>query len=288
MQKASYKKITAVVLWASFTLALLSWWVVFAFRQLNQLKSLGLDLDDKILRHQKMIIYEGITLFFCLGLGAFFLLYFVYVENSRLKERRDFFSAFTHDLKTSISVLRLKLEKLIDSSPEIEEVQKIGTRISIQLQNALQVSYFEAQELLLEKIPVIMEINYIRGLWPDLSVSFKGDQSILADRIAFRSIVNNIIQNAVEHAGAKAIYIEQKAEENMVVISFSSDGERSHDFSETEIKTGVFRRRSEEGSGLGLKISKKLINKMGGRMNFSKSVENQLIVNLILKNSEVS
>lgn len=286
MQKVDYKKIALVSVWASFTLALLAWWVVFAFRQLNALKSLGVDLGDKILSHQKMLIYEGITLFLCLGFGALFLLYFVYIENSRLKERRDFFSAFTHDLKTSIAVLRLKLEKISTISNDIEEVKMIGTRLSIQLQNALQVSYFDSQELLLEQISILNEMDFIRGLWPDLSLSFKGDYKVMADKIAIRSIINNIIQNAIEHSKAETLFVHQNIEDGFIKVSFSSDGKSSTKIDKSELETGVFRRRSNEGSGLGLKISKSLIKKMGGKIKYTLDDEKRLVVHTYLKASK--
>ena len=83
--KIRFSKLGAfITLWACFTLALLTWWVIFSFRQLETLKSLSPELE--VLRHQKMLIYEGLTLYACMFMGAFLLFYFVKKENDFIKK----------------------------------------------------------------------------------------------------------------------------------------------------------------------------------------------------------
>lgn len=271
-----------------FTFALLAWWVIFGFRQLDLLKSLGIEEQAQVLRHQRMLIYEGITLFCCLFLGASFLLYLLYREKERVRERKDFLSAFTHDLKTSISIIRLKLEKLKEevASEDISELRLIGNRLSTQLQNALEVSYLDNQELILEKVNLVEIVDVIRGYWPGLSLTFKSSCGILADKWALRSILSNIFQNAVDHGNAKTLNISERKVENRakVEIMISSDGTPIK-VTDDELKTGDFQRKSSEGSGLGLKISKNLMKRMGGDIRFSLDKERRLVVILQFRES---
>lgn len=282
--------ILAFIFWAVFTLALLTWWVIFSFRQLESLSSLQLATDTEILKHQRMLIYEGVTLYLCLIIGAAALIYFIFKENKILRERKNFLSLFTHDLKTTISSLRLMLERLsakvLEPSlrNEVNEIQQIGTRLSQQLQNALQVSFQNDRKFMFEKIDFCKQINYIRSLWPDLSFKVDDGLNIFADSAAVRSISMNLIQNALDHAQASEVVFSRKDDrKGFVGVRCSTPQGRALPVPIEDFRKNLRAFQSIDGSGIGLKLTKDIMEKMGGGLNFDLSPEGVLEVTLYFK-----
>ena len=237
-----------------------------------------------------MLIFEGITLFVCLFIGAASLFYYIYKENKNLRQRRDFLSLFTHDLKTTISALRLMVERLVKKSEEqglraeAKEIQKMGTRLSQQLQNALHVSLESKRKLILEKLDVCEQINYIRPLWPDLSFKVDGDLWVEADALALRSICMNLIQNAVDHAQSHEVVVSQKNEgKGFVCVSFSTPGGRVLPVEISSFKENFRAFQSVDSSGVGLKLVNQIMKKMKGFVDFKKASDGSLLVSLYFK-----
>lgn len=290
MEKRNLKVFIFFSLWSVFTLALLVWWVIFAFRQLDSIAALNLAADSELLRHQKMLIYEGITLFVCLAIGAAALLYFIFKENKSLRERKNFLSLFTHDLKTTISALRLMVERLVQKSEdkglksEAKEIQKIGTRLGQQLQNALQVSFESDRNLVMEKIDVCEQLNYIRPLWPDLSFNVEGDFFVEADSMAFRSLCINLIQNASDHAEASEIIISKNlSKKGHAGVEFTTPKAKGLPVSIENFKKDFRAFQSIDSSGVGLKLAGKMMDKMGGFVEYTKLNDDTLKVALFFK-----
>jgi len=280
-------------LWAAFTLTLLVWWVIFSFRQFDSIAALNITPGTEILRHQKMLIYEGITLFLCLAFGAGALFYFIYKENKSLRERKTFLSLFTHDLKTTISALRLMIERLVQKSEdkglksEAKDIQKIGTRLGQQLQNALQVSLESERNLVIERIDFCEQLNYIRPLWPDLSFIVEGDIYIKADSMALRSLCINLIQNASDHADASEITISKNLEKKGYTgVEFRTPGARPLPVGIESFKQNFRAFQSIDSSGVGLKLAGKMMAKMNGFVDYAKLQDETLMVTLFFKGVE--
>lgn len=284
-----------VATWALFTTALLIWWVVFSFRQLGTLKSLELSPESEILKHQTMLIYEGITLFLCMLLGTVGLVYFVYRENARLKERKDFLSVFTHDLKTTLTSLRLRLERLLNKEDALElkkeaqEIQKIGTRLNQQLQNALQFSYSEFNKAYLENVDFNQELKFLKPLWSDMTIKQPEHRCFIrADVSLMRGVLSNVIQNAYDHSKSRHLEVVCSKINNgkMTEISFiPNDGATFLEDIE-DFKKNFFIKKNEDSSGLGLNLSRKIMKIFGGSIDFKKSTAGFLVVTLTFQKGE--
>ena len=284
-----------VVVWALFTSALLVWWVIFSFRQLGTLKTLELSPESEILKHQTMLIYEGITLFLCMLLGTVGLVYFVHRENARLKERKDFLSVFTHDLKTTLTSLRLRLERLLNKEDsaelkkEAQEIQKIGTRLNQQLQNALQFSYSEFNKAYLENVDFNQELKFLKPLWSDMKITHPEHKCFIrADVSLMRGVLSNVIQNAYDHSNSRSLEIVCKKIDNgkMTQIDFlPKDGNEFLEEIE-DFKNNFFIKKNEDSSGLGLSLSQKIMKIFGGSIGFKKSPQGFLVVTLTFQKGE--
>ena len=279
--------------WAIFTITLLVWWVVFSLRQLQSLKSLSIQAESEILRNQTMLIYEGVTLFVCMLIGSVALIYFVYRENLRLKERKDFLSVFTHDLKTTLNSLSLRLERISKQKEgskikyEVDEVQKIGLRLNQQLQNALQFSYFEFNRVYLETVDLKKELKFISLLWPDLEMKLNFNSVyVKADKSLLRGVVSNLIQNAYDHAKSRDIKVELKVDKDKVEVMFKPlDGEPFRG-DLVSFKANYNYNKRNDSSGLGLILSKNIMKKFGGYIDFSLEAKGLLISHLVFTRGE--
>ena len=277
-----------VSVWAIFTLALLVWWVVFSLRQLQSLRDLSVQAESEILKNQTMLIYEGVTLFICMLMGSVALIYFVYKENLRLKERKDFLSVFTHDLKTTLTSLSLILERLSKQEDknkiksEVSKVQRIGLRLNQQLQNALQFSYFEFNKVYLETVDLKKELQFIGLLWPDLDMDLTFEfVYVKADRSLLRGVISNLIQNSYDHSKSRQIKVESKSNRGKIEVIFKPlDGE-PFEGDLTSFKANYNYKKKNDSSGLGLSLSKNIMKKFGGHIDFSLEKQGFLTSHLI-------
>ena len=105
----------------------------------------------------------------------------------------------------------------------------------------------------------------------------------MIDENAYTRIINNLIQNVISHSHASSIEIIMHKMERHIEISICDNG---IGISKEDLQH-VFERlykcdkgRSGKGSGLGLSITKQLVEKMGGAISVS-SVPNKKTIFMI-------
>lgn len=95
------------------------------------------------------------------------------------------------------------------------------------------------------------------------------DRKIIADKLMLTRVVQNIVQNILRYAKSKAI-ISYEAEKNTLVLNVKNDIKRDSKVAIEKVfmrfYTEVSSRTNTEASGLGLYLSKKLVEKMNGKM----------------------
>ena len=93
-------KRTLIFSWLTLTLTLAGWWLYFGLEQVVEPK------------YRQMLIAEGLVWMVLLVAGAVGLTLLVNKEERQQKRIRQFFAAFSHDVKTAIASLRLQAESL--------------------------------------------------------------------------------------------------------------------------------------------------------------------------------
>jgi signal transduction histidine kinase len=275
-------KFIAVVAWLVTTLSLAGWWLVFGLQQIEKISAIQNASAQELVRKHRMLMSEGSFLFLLLLGGGMGLLYFIYKETRRALLIQTFFSAFTHDLKTSLASLRLQAESLEEDlqnpkagSSQVKVARRLvkdTVRLELQLDNSLFLSHSEKSSLYQENLKLVDVIESMRHHWPELSISLQGSCDLLCDHRALESILKNILQNAVVHGKSTQVSIQVSGEvENAggesVVLHIRDNGQGLK--GERKKLGRLFsRHNASSGSGIGLYLATRLAKRMGGRLEF--------------------
>lgn len=271
-------KTTAAVVWLVFSVALAVWWLIFGLQQVDRIARIAGEVPSgvarEIQRQHRMLLSEGLIFIALLLGGGVSLLYYIRHELKRTRALQEFFAAFTHDLKTSLASLRLQAESLEedlrDSGHErlMKRLVKDTVRLELQLENSLLLAGpDDASKLLIEPLQLSSILQPMSYHWPELKLEVKGDATVRGDRRALESVFKNFLQNAVVHGRAQFVRIDITDRGGDVEIHIEDDG---RGFSGDRAKLGrMFERHStSSGSGLGLYLSRQLIELTGGRVGF--------------------
>jgi signal transduction histidine kinase len=251
----------AAVAWLVFTVSLASWWL-----------AVGLTLTN---RH-RMFLWEGTSFIVVLVCGGVAILVALRREDRRQQALEMFFMSFTHDLKTSLASVQLQAEGLREDHGGDEETrQSIDrlledvVRLQIQLENSLFVAQPDGR-LLAERVDVRTAVERQRDDWPGLAIVIEGDAAVRADARAFDTVLRNLLQNAVLHGRASQVTVSiARTGDGTVRIVVADNGQGPAVTDLTRLGEAFLRPGPTSGTGVGLHVSRRLIARMGGTMDFA-------------------
>ena len=245
-QKAKWKVIFSVV-WLVFTFSLIFWWWIYS------LKSMGSVPED---RTHRMFFWEGLSLLLVIFMGGVGLIFLTFKDQKRHERMKLFFSSFSHDIKTSLTRIRLQAEVLA----ETEKVADLGRllpdihRLELSLENSLAVANLEDLRFKLEDFPLSRVLGELREEFSDLKISLNKDLIINSDLRMFVLILKNIFSNSRLHGQATKMSIQVEEQEiDRVHILLTDNGSGS------EVS-------QQRGSGLGLYLSGRILAKLNGQL----------------------
>ncbi|MDR1327958.1 MAG: HAMP domain-containing histidine kinase [Heliobacteriaceae bacterium] len=200
----------------------------------------------------------------------------------------DFISTVSHELRTPLTSIRGFSQTMLNSWDKLDDeskqkflkiIEEQSNRLIGLVENMLSVTKLQCTNLILKEVSVKPVVNTIVSL---IKNSYQNHQffveineninKILADRDKFQQVLMNLVENAAKYS----------AENSHIIISAENCG----DFVSIKVvSTGVgideadyerifekFSRvdnpltRKVEGSGLGLFITKNLVEKMDGKI----------------------
>lgn len=207
-----------------------------------------------------------------------------------LKNREQLISTVSHDLKTPLSTIVGYAELLGNS--DLNKKQSYYTKnikgsseyISQLVQDLLDFTQIEAGKISIENIPFslkeiaievgksIQSVYGQKNLELILNIDNKFNQRIVGDPFRLRQILTNLIGNAFKFTEKGFIKIEAKVAENKVIIQVEDSGigiekdKQKLIFDEfTQANDGIEKKYG--GTGLGLTISKKMVEILGGKLS---------------------
>ena len=221
-------------------------------------------------------------------------------EEAAVRSRKELIAELSHDIKTPVASIKAMAEVLSITDIDDEQRKAISLingkadQIDNLISNLFHATLEELEQLEVnveevssaEIIRMIREADYQNKL---TEIDIK-DAVILGDMLRLNQVISNIISNSYKYAGTE-ISVESSIDspdedsDEFLLIRISDKGGGVSD-NEIESITEKFKRGSnaqgKDGSGLGLYISKYLMEKMDGGLSVGNNGEG-LTVTLRLK-----
>ena len=201
------------------------------------------------------------------------------------KMQMEFINVAAHELRTPIQPILGLSEVLLNKDGNIEQYHELlntisrnAKRLQKLTENILDVSRIESQTLNLRKERVNIN-EKIRNVAkdiesqihnPELKIAFfesKDPIYVKADKTRLYQVIANLLGNAIKFTkqGSISVSVDVNDNNNELVISVKDTGEGIHSDILPRLFT-KFATRSEVGTGLGLFISKSIVEAHGGKM----------------------
>jgi PAS domain S-box-containing protein len=215
------------------------------------------------------------------------------------KAKSAFLSSMSHELRTPLNaVLGFAQLLTMNTKPSLTEEQEqnvgyilsSGKHLLNLINNVLELSAIEAGklELHLEPLNLIDEINNSISLLAPLAQKAKVDIQVLsdlaltidADHTKLEQIIINLVSNAIKYnqEGGSISLKWTQPENNIVRIMITDTGIGIPEEKKQKVFVAFNRLGQEissiEGTGIGLVVTKELVEMMGGKIGFE-SIENQ-------------
>ncbi len=208
----------------------------------------------------------------------------------------EFIATVSHELRTPLTSIRGFSQTLLNSWDRIDDdskkkfikiIEDQSNRLIHLVENVLSVSKMNAGVDVLKKvdingvikkiIPIFTEQYKTRTFKPELSPNLPPSR---LDEDKFEQIMTNLIDNAAKYSGdGKIVTISTEPDGNMILIKVKDEGVgiKKEDYEKLFKKFSRLENHltsTTQGNGLGLYITKQLVEKMNGDISFE-SEENK-------------
>jgi signal transduction histidine kinase len=205
--------------------------------------------------------------------------------------RRELFAAISHDLRTPLSSIRVMVEALADGVVDDREttgryLQTMSSdveRLSLLIEDLFELARIESGALELRREPIALEevlASAVDSALPgatlaSVHVELSPSPSLLmleADPQRLNRVLTNLLQNAIRHTPADgAVTVSAAESEDGIVVAVSDTGEGIPEGDLPHVFDRFYRaersrNRMSGGSGLGLSISRGIVEAHGGRI----------------------
>jgi signal transduction histidine kinase len=202
--------------------------------------------------------------------------------------RRQMVAAVSHDLRTPLASLRLLVEAIDDgvATGETRERYLREMRTHVEALTALIDDLFELSRIEAGEISWTMRQVELRGLIDDTVAAMRApaeargvalatelpSHEVLAraDAEKVQRVLFNLIQNAIRHTPADgSVTVRARNAGSGVEIEVADEGEGISPDDSERVFDAFYRgdeSRSEDGAGLGLAISRAIVEAHGGRI----------------------
>lgn len=206
---------------------------------------------------------------------------------------KDFISTVSHELRTPLTSIRGFSQTILSSWDKLDDESKKkflniiveqSNRLINLVENMLSVTKLQGtkEDLIYKEIqikPIIdMTCSIVKNQYPDKIFKITIDEKtphILVDKDKFQQIMTNLIENAAKYGDENStIKIISNYTEEFVSIEVINSGIEISENDYEKIFTKFSRidnplTRKVQGSGLGLYITKSLVEKMDGTIKVS-------------------
>lgn len=206
----------------------------------------------------------------------------------------EFISTVSHEMRTPLTSIRGFSQTLLNSWDKIDDenkkkfikiIEEQSNRLIHLVENILTVSKVSAENFVLKRININ---NSVEKIMPIFYEQYKGHKyellldkklpDILADEDKFQQVIMNLIDNASKYSeSGKTVTITTGVTEGSVFIKIKDQGVgiREEDFPKLFQKFSRLENHltsKTQGNGLGLYITKQIVEKMNGKIGFNSRI----------------
>ena len=303
----------------SYILAALVFWFIILNRQNIQLSQYRLDMIDvddashaekqnkiEISKNRKTAQYigEGVAFLLLILTGAVAVFRAINRQFKLSQQQQNFMMAITHELKTPIAVTKLNLETLQKRTLNDEQRQKListtiqeANRLNALCNNMLLTSQIElgGYHIIKEKIDFASVVNecarafIIRFPQRMIETDLPEEAHITGDLLLLELAVNNLLDNAIKYSGKESIVLLkmfQRGKELKFQVIDEGPGIPSRDKEKIFEKYYRGSMRLQKGTGLGLYLTRKIVQEHNGRIKMRDNFPHGSIFEIILANEK--
>ncbi|MBK3518232.1 hybrid sensor histidine kinase/response regulator transcription factor [Carboxylicivirga marina] len=256
----------------------------------DEVKTLTLKIDKPFWKTPLAYVLYGIILIILILLNMHY--YHTIVQDRHYAEKQQFFISIAHDLRTPLSLIKLPIEKMLEkmNSNELEgyniklvkrNVDRLTNMVNqlLDFQKAdlkkmqLQVELTQFEHFIRERIDTFSPLSTEKNI--SIDMSFKDDGCELwLDRIKVEKIMFNLLSNAFKYTDVDgSIKIRTKTDNKYAIIEVEDTGEGIPSNQQKKIFQRYYRASNainsrEVGSGVGLMLTKQLVELHGGLIDF--------------------
>ena len=218
------------------------------------------------------------------------------LNQKKITEVGSLSAAAAHELGTPLNTIFLilndlsKEKKLIEDKNIVKDIKSLKSQAERckEILQRLSTNQLKLKDKFLEKVKItdLIKINFEK-FNTNKKINIKKNLSTDEPEIIYKDEImyalGNIVQNAIFYS-KEYVSAELNYNNNNVMIKITDDGDG---FSKDIVdKLGEpYVSKNNLGMGLGIFISKNLIENMGGNLNFYNSKDNHAVVEIIFDNS---
>jgi len=207
----------------------------------------------------------------------------------------DFISTVSHELRTPLTSIRGFSQTMLSSWDKLDDdskkrflkiIEEQSNRLIALVENMLSVTKLHSEKETLvftetDIAPIVNNVvSIVKNQYPNKNYLINIDKNIsaiLVDRDKFQQVMMNLIENAAKYSFDNTdinIFAKVSPEQNFVEIKVQDIGVKIDKENYEKIFTKFSRidnplTRKVQGSGLGLYITKNIIEKMNGEITLS-------------------
>jgi PAS domain S-box-containing protein len=203
-----------------------------------------------------------------------------------VESKDEFIASVSHEVRTPLTVVAGMAQELAErwesfSTAEVDEFLGLIVEQSRDMRDLIEDLLVAARADLgrihvqVAAAPLLSEIHAVVSAMPDADreriVVADADATGMVDPVRFRQIVRNLLTNAIRYGGPH-IEVEITCDADEVTVAVSDDGLGVPEDKEElifEAFEGAHEGVAPGSIGLGLKVSRKLAELMGGRLGYS-------------------
>jgi len=230
--------------------------------------------------------------------------------------KSNFLAAMSHEIRTPLNAVIgiARIEMQDESLPEkymtaFEKIQNSGNTLLGIINDILDMSKIETGKMTLNPVEYdvpslisdTIQLNIVRiGSKPIeflLSVDENLPLKLLGDELRLKQILNNLLSNAIKYTDKGQVHLsvnyKEINEDVMLVLGVSDTGQGMKEEDKKKLFSEYLRlntevNRSIEGTGLGLNITKKLVEMMSGNISVESEYGKGSVFTVTVKQQSVN